>query len=249
MNCSFTRLLALAVLFTAFAANALAQGTPTKNDAAPPPNPCPQLEFRAPQQRIVKDGENISFSIVLTGGDPAITPAIVWSTSAGTIQSGQGTRNVRIDTTGSGNDRQIRTDVWIGGYSPECSLQGSSTLQIAGPATKFVEFGEVSADDENGNLRSFAGLVMESSDNAYVFGYAGRNSARGFTNLTLKRIKAQLIANGIPYERLALIDGGFREHPSIELWIVPVGADAPKAKPTVNAKDIVFPKTAPVKKP
>jgi hypothetical protein len=65
----------------------------------------------------------------------------------------------------------------------------------------------------------------------------------------LKRIKAQLLASGLQYERLAFIDGGFREEPAIELWIVPVGSDAPRAKPTVNAREIVYPKTTPAKKP
>lgn len=228
---------------------AYSQGTDAPKTTNPPANPCPQVELRAPQEQIVKDGEQVGFAVVLAGGTPVSTPMIVWSTSAGSIASGQGTRNVRVDTNGAGQDRQLRVDVWVGGYPPECSVQGSTTLRVAPPASKVSEFGEIALEQENEMLKEFATALMSSNDNAYVFGYAGRNNVRGYTNATLKRIKTQLIADGIPYERIAFIDGGFREKPSIELWVVPVGADAPRATPTVNAKEIVFPKAPPAKKP
>lgn len=230
---------------------ATGQTTPTKPESTTqkPPTPCPQFELRAPQQRIFKDGEQIGFAIVLAGGDPTAVPTIVWSSSAGTIVSGQGTRNARLDTTGAGVERQIRADVWVGGFAAECSLQASATVQIAPPPSKLSEFGELSLDKENEELANLTTAIASGNDNAYVFGYAGRKSPRGYTSAVLKRLKAQLLANGISYERLAFIDGGFREEPAVELWIVPVGADPPRAKPTVNAKEIVFPKPSPTKKP
>jgi hypothetical protein len=144
----------------------------------------------------------------------------------------------------------LNVDLWVGGYAPECSLQANTLLKVASPASKALAFGDIEIDKEAEQLKEFATTVAGSSDNIYVFGYAGRTNPRGFSNTALKRIKAELIASGINYERLALIDGGFREQPEFELWIVPVGAEAPRSKPTVAAKDIVFPKTVPpVKKP
>lgn len=248
MKCVLTRLFNSVLVGLSLMLSVSAQEKP-KTEPSPPPNPCPQFELRAPQARIVRDGENIAFSVSLAGGDASVVPTFVWSTSAGVIQSGQGTRNIRVDTTGAGMDRQLRVDIWVGGYPAECPLTGSSALQIAGPATRVAVFGELPVEKEIEELRSFADAISASSDNAYVFGYAGRNNARGYTNLALKRIKTQLLTNGIPYERLALIDGGFREQPAFELWVVPVGADAPKAKPTLTAKDIVYPKVTPAKKP
>lgn len=216
---------------------------------APPLNPCPQMELRAPQQRMLKDGELAAYTLVLNGGDPAVVPTLIWTASAGTIVSGQGTRNIRVDTTGAGNDRLLRTEVWVGGYAPQCTAQAASTVQIVGPAIKIAEFGAVTTEKETEELKNFTDALLPSNDTAYVVGYAGRKSDRGYTNVVLKRIKAQLLANGLQYERLALINGGFREEPAIELWIVPAGADAPRASPTVNAREIVYPKTAPIKKP
>ncbi len=233
-----------------FTSIAWAQATqPEKKDVpptAPPPNPCPQLALNAPGGRILKDGETVSISVNLAGGDASASPNFVWTTSAGVIASGQGTRNVSIDSTGAGNDRQINVDLWVGGYPAECSLQANAVLKVVPPAHKALEFGEIEPEKETDLLKGFLETLSGNTDNIYVFGYAGRNNVRGFSNVTLKRLKTELVANGINYQRLGFIDGGFREVPAFEIWLVPVGADVPRSAPTIAAKDIVFPKTPPI---
>lgn len=209
------------------------------------PPPCPQVSLNPPGQRIFRDGERLPFTAIVTGGDPAANANFVWTSSGGVIETGQGTRSITVDTAGAGNDRQLSVDLWVGGFAPECSLQARTTIKIVPPATKTFEFGELSTEKESEQLSSVLPGLQALTDNIYVFGYAGKTNPRGFANATLKRIKAQMLASGIAYERMAFIDGGYREQPVFEIWIVPVGADAPRAKPTISAKDIVFPKTAP----
>jgi hypothetical protein len=43
---------------------------------------------------------------------------------------------------------------------------------------------------------------------------------------------------GIDGSRIVVVNGGFREGDSVELWIVPTGATAPRATPTVQAGDV-----------
>jgi hypothetical protein len=43
---------------------------------------------------------------------------------------------------------------------------------------------------------------------------------------------------GISASRLTVVNGGYREDDSVELWIVPSGASAPQATPTVQAGEI-----------
>lgn len=236
---------------------AWAQGNPPEKaekqtaPAPPPPNPCPQLVLNAPAGRILKDGETVSISAGLAGGDASAIPNFVWTTSAGVIASGQGTRNVSIDSTGAGNDRQISVDLWVSGYAPECALQANAKINVVPPPHKAVEFGEMEAERESELLKGFLENLSGSSDNVYVFGYAGRTTVRGYTSANLKRIKATLLTHGMNSQRLGLIDGGYRETPAFEIWLVPVGADVPRSTPTIAAKDIVFPKPAgaPGKKP
>jgi len=35
-----------------------------------------------------------------------------------------------------------------------------------------------------------------------------------------------------------IVNGGFRENDNVELWIVPAGAEAPRATPTVQAGEV-----------
>jgi hypothetical protein len=51
----------------------------------------------------------------------------------------------------------------------------------------------------------------------------------------------------IPNQRVILIDGGFREWFSLEIWSVPEGAEIPKATPTLERKDVKFVKGKPYK--
>ncbi|MEQ1923398.1 MAG: hypothetical protein ABL952_12900 [Pyrinomonadaceae bacterium] len=211
--------------------------------------PCPRFELRGVGNRIVREGEQFGISVAVNGGDTSVTPTFVWSTSAGIIANGQGTRSISIDSTGASFDRQITASLWVSGYPAECQSQFTETVKVVGPARKVDEFAELTPDLENDHIKILTDSLYGINDYAFVVVYAGRNSIRGYANVALKRIKAQIVANGITSDRIGIIDGGFREEPAYELWIVPVGADMPKATPTIKAKDIIYPKTTPAKKP
>lgn len=49
----------------------------------------------------------------------------------------------------------------------------------------------------------------------------------------------------VPDNKFVLINGGFRERFSMEIWNVPDGAEIPKATPTLTRKDIKFAKGKP----
>ena len=210
---------------------------------------CPKIEIRSPMNQIVREGTPVTFSAAQTGGDAAVAPTFVWSTSAGIIMSGQGTRNISVDSNGAALDRQITASLWVSGYPGECASQFSQIVKVAGPAIKFDEFAELKPDLEAEHIKSLTDSLYGVNDNIFVITYAGRNSPRSYATAALKRIKAQIVLNGVTSDRIGIIDGGFREEPAFELWIVPVGADMPKSTPTIKAKDIIYPKTTPAKKP
>lgn len=241
-----------------FALNAAAQTPPPPpkqpqqaagQPAVPQAAPCPRIEVKTMNQ-LVRDGEQINFNAEITGGDPNVQPVYSWTTSSGLMTGGQGTRSIAVDTTGAGADRQIIAEIWVGGYAPECTVQAKTGVVVAGPAKKVDEFGDLPLDKETARLEAFAGSLSPSHDQGYVIAYAGRTNERGYASTALKRMKAAIAKTGFPADRVATIDGGFREQPAYELFIVPVGAERPKATPTVDRKEIVYPKpTPPVKKP
>ena len=210
-------------------------------------NPCPTIQIQAPTGKIIRDGQPVTFAVNLAGGDPNVVPTIVWNTSAGTIVGGQGTKSIQVDSSGAGVNREIVADLWVGGLAPECNSQFTGTVRVAGPPTKVGEFGELSVEKENEQLAAFVSALPQANDHVVVIAYAGRSSVRGFSANSLRRIKNQISAGGIPGERVSITDGGFREEPAFELWLVPEGSEPPRATPTVDRKEIVYPKTTPVR--
>ena len=200
---------------------------------------------------MVRDGELIAFSLNIANGDPKVQPTIIWSTSAGTITKGQGGRRIEVDTTGAGStsDREVRAEAWVGGYAPQCLVQASSSIKIIAPAVKFGEFGVVDDETLERNLDALSKFLSQSPDNLFLIGYAGRNSERGFTADWLRRIKEDLVKDGFSPRRIAASDGGYREEPLFDFWIVPRGAEPPRPKPTLKASDIAQPKARPGEKP
>ena len=214
---------------------------------------CPTVVIQAQPGQVIRDGQPIVFMANVAGGDPKVAPTLVWNTSAGTITQGQDSRRIQVDSTGAGgtSEREIRADLWIGGYAPECgALQSSVTVKVIAPAVKYGEFGEVDAQTLKTNLEALANSLSQSPDNLYLIAYAGRNSERGFTANWAKKIKDSLIASGVEPRRIYAVDGGFREQPLFDFWIVPMGAEPPRPAPTIKRTEIVYPKTTtPAKKP
>ena len=212
--------------------------------------PCPNVSVQAQPGQAVKDGSPVTFVANIGGGDPRIQPTLIWNLSAGLMKDGQGTRRITVDSTGAGAslDREIKADVWIGGYAPECVLQASANVKVIAPATKFGEFGEVADDVFKRNLKIMSDFLVQSPDNLYLIGYAGRKSDRGLVFNWVKRMKAEFTIAGIAPRRIIAIDGGFREEPMFEFWIVPMGAEPPRPTPTVDRSEIVYPKPQ-MKKP
>jgi hypothetical protein len=212
---------------------------------------CSVVTVQAQPPGTVRDGQKIFFTANYQVADPKATLTIIWNASAGSIAQGQGTNRIEVDSTGAGSttDREIKAEIWIGGMAPDCVMQASATVKIIAPATKYGEFGEVNAETLSKNLKTLAEFMTQSPDNLYVIAYAGRNSERGFTQSWVKKIKDGLSAAGVAESKVYAMDGGFREQPVFDFWIVPNGAEPPRPSPTIKRNEIVYPKPAPAKKP
>jgi hypothetical protein len=251
----FAVLFSISLVGSAGAQTGLPTPTPTPRPAppaAPPPGPapCPSVSVQIQGPPHVRDGQRVNFVANIAGGDPKVVPTIIWSTPGGAITQGQNTRRIEVDTTGAGSTsyRDVRAEVWVGGYAPECILQASAAVKVIGPAVKYAEFGPVDEQTLKKNLEAVSAFVSQSPDNLYLIAYAGRNSERGFASNSLRKIKELLVTGGVEARRIGTIDGGFREEPHLEFWIVPIGADPPRLSPTIKRSEIVYPNTPPRKK-
>ena len=234
---------------------ALATGVTAQADPPPQQNqenrqqqreasPCPQVAIQTPTPKVIREGQPVTFNARINGGDRNVTPSILWNISGGAIRDGQGTPRVDIDSAGAGAYREIIAELWLGGYPAECVIQPAPyRIEVVPPAFKIDEFGQLTADEENEKLTAAVKAAQYGNDRVYVIGYAGRNSERMFSSTALRRMRDQLIRSGLTAARVSAYDGGFREQPALELWIVPEGAEPPKATPTIDGKEIVYPPT------
>jgi hypothetical protein len=195
-------------------------------------------------RQLIRDGDKVVFSANIAGGDPKVVPTILWNTSAGVIAEGQNTRRIIVDSTGAGStpDREIKADVWIGGYAPECVSQSSATIKVTPPATKFGDFGELPPEAVAKNLKALADFLATTPDTVWIIVYSGRNSERGYAASRAKQMKEMLVADGVSARRIIAIDGGYMEQPLFDFWIVPFGAQPPQPKPTIDRREIVNPR-------
>jgi len=236
-------LIALALSFHPGANN------PVVASAQQPAISCPTVSVSCPDTAQENLEDALTFTANVSGGDPNVTPTFNWTVSAGVISSGQGTSTINVDTTGIGG-QTVTATVDVGGFDRQCPTSNSCTTSVLKKATgPPVKFGEYVTRDLNANkaqLDKFV-LALEQDPTAqgYLISYGGRTSrpedaqkaADNATEYTMKtrNIDGARTLSGV---------GGYREQPTVELWLAPDGATPPTATPTVDPKDV---KPAPAK--
>lgn len=175
-------------------------------------------------------------------------PTYVWTVSHGEISSGQGTKEIVVQQSGT-EYRPVTATVEIGGYAPACEVKVSaaSPEKLISVPLKFDEFGNVPSGDMKARLDNYAlGIQNTPEMLAYIIFYGGRlyngrPGRRDEADKLAARLKNYLLnTRGIEPERLLMINGGFREEWTAELWLSPRGVKPPPPTPTIQPGEIKF---------
>ncbi len=115
-------------------------------------------------------------------------------------------------------------------------------------AREFLEYSGDNAlcEPEMAHLDSYALQVQTDPEYmAYVIVYGGRHgTARHEIRQRKARIRRYLVKNrGIEPVRVHVVEGGFREEVTVELWLVAGGAKLPEPTATVLPKDVKYKRT------
>jgi hypothetical protein len=129
-------------------------------------------------------------------------------------------------------------------YSPSskddylrCPNRTNSVDGISGFVTrKIAEYSDIPFRNEKKRLDIFAKqLLNASTSQGYIFAYAGKRACADEALRLAKRAKKYLVnKRGIPHSRLVVVDCGYKEQWTIELYIIPPGMPLPPATPTVD---------------
>jgi hypothetical protein len=103
-----------------------------------------------------------------------------------------------------------------------------------------VEFDYRDGGDSKNLLDSlWAELVNAPTKKGHIIVYAGERSKKNEDKFIASRAKDYLVRHrGLPATRVEAIDGGYREKPSLDIWLVPEGKEPPKPTPTLQPNEV-----------
>ncbi|HEV2911680.1 MAG TPA: hypothetical protein VGX92_00070 [Pyrinomonadaceae bacterium] len=219
--------------------------------------PCPtSLSVSAPST--VNDGDVITFaSDIAYGGTSALNYIWTVSPASARIVSGAGTPTITVDTTGVGN-QSISAILVVddGSGIPQCRQTAQAvtavTMIVPPPVVPrpFDEFPNLAFDDQKARLDNLAiELANVPGSTGYIIVYSGRTSRAGQADRLGARARDYMVrTRGVDPSRITVVNGGYREEDTFEIWIVPQGAQPPQATPTLQPSDAqpgAGPRTAP----
>lgn len=221
---------------------ALAASAISANAQQPQPSECPAVSVGCPST-CPKANEAIKFKASISSGKfEGLT--IKWSTSGGQIIDGQGTDTLIV--TLAHECETVTATVEVSGLAG-CILTAScSTVTdccFMSLAQKFDEYGDVSCERERTHLASFRQqLENQPGSQGYIIVYGGRSYGHRLPRRGEREARASRITDyfsstdWIQTEKVAVVNGGFRETWSAELWVVPAGAASPQPTPKCRRK-------------
>jgi len=196
----------------------------------------------------VSNGEGATFTVTIGSADANAKLTYNWVVSAGMIQSGQGTSSIDVDTTGVPN-RELKATVEVVGFPESCPRSASCTTVMFGNIgyhDKIDEYVNIRFEDEKARLDNFA-IELQSwpEGKGYIVAYGGRRARPGEALKRAERAKRYLTTvRNIPARQVVVIDGGYREHLTVELKLRPQDAPPPQPTPTVDPKEVLIIKVA-----
>ena len=123
-----------------------------------------------------------------------------------------------------------------------CVVVGAGVALASNPARKLVEIRSYpnAWESDMGALDLLANTLQDEVGATGIIFVYGAN--REFYQNIDRRIHCfenyMTQRRGIPADRVRVMVGGYRKHATIELWLVPSGAEVPKKTPTLGREDV-----------
>lgn len=188
-------------------------------------------------------GQPLTFNAGVNGASADAKLSYNWVVSAGTIESGQGTPSIKVDTTGF-VVMSVEATVEVTGLPESCAGKATCSTAIICEHLdrKLDEYGNIRWSDEKARLDNFViELRNDPTAQGYLICYGGRVGHRGEAQRRCQRAMNYVSKQrGIEAARIVTADGGYREDLTIELWVLPSGAMPPTASSTVDPREVRF---------
>lgn len=203
---------------------------------------CPTISVECPKE--IVQGNMMLCSAFISGLEDLSRLKFRWTVSRGVITKGKNLDSVVIDLAET-FPGVVSVTVEVNGLpSRSCSKTASSSSMLyvkESSSTKIEEYGDVSFDVERNYLDILAQRLRgEPGSRPWIIAYAGRVAYESEAMERAEQAKRYLVEkHDIEPLRVVLVDGGFREVRSVELWLEELGAlNDPLATPTVGRDQV-----------
>ncbi|HEY0426836.1 MAG TPA: hypothetical protein VGC76_03415 [Pyrinomonadaceae bacterium] len=181
------------------------------------------------------ENSTITFTTRNIGSNPAIPINYKWTVSNGTITGGQGTSSITVNTAGA--NRQPITaylDVTDDIPGSTCQQKNEATSNppppVVVPQPYQCDVFESKSQDDNKARFDNCVLQFNATPNSqiYIILYQGT----GRRSLSVDKLKRQTLdyfvkTRGVDPRQIVVTEGGTKERTTVEIWIVPPGAQPP----------------------
>lgn len=221
---------------------------------AEPPKPTPSFDksesFDCPSINVYADAlqfdktKSINFSVSDYYLDKIENLKFLWKVSAGKIIEGQGQEKIKVDLTDT-NVKRITAFVEVDGLPYPCEKVGFSTIEVGKKPYLVVEAERYNSSELSAMIDGFMMQIYDDPTlKGYIIIYAGRNGGTKEMVRAIVSVRRMFAFRRYDLSRVTILRGGFREYNTVDMWVVPEGAELPTATPTVNEKFVVLPKQA-----
>lgn len=185
-----------------------------------------------------RPGGTVSFMAGVNVNDTKVRPTFVWQVSRGKIVGGQGTDTITVELPADAVG-EVVAKVELHGYSLECPVEATAAVAkttVGVSHFKFDEFGHIPSGDTKARLDNLAyTLDHDPTLQVHVVTYGGRVGPPGQAERRAEWLRDYLVnTRGLDAARIIMLDGGYRDELSGELWLSLRGAGAPPTRPTID---------------
>jgi hypothetical protein len=161
--------------------------------------------------------------------------------SSGEIVTGQGQDSITVDVSAA-KEQQVTAEVEVKGLPADCQTRASYTTVVGVAPYKLSEFEENHPEALEANLDNLTVILQrEPSLEGYLIVYGGRSGKREHAAQRTARAKYYLTEmRGLAPDRFAIMEGGYRENPMFEVWLVLGKGARPSPTPSVDPRYVEF---------
>jgi hypothetical protein len=219
-----------------------------KNAALPKPTPtldksetylCPNIYINNNSE--FNNSETLKFSVSAYDFRGLNEYSLTWKVSAGEIIDGQGFNSVKVRLNNSAPKR-VTAFLEVSGLPLPCQKVFSSAAEIGGKLFLLDSFENIPSGDTKARLDAFLHELQKNpTAKGYIIIYGNRTE--GNRDVVRKDMfyRNYLRFRNFDTSRIIIVDGGFREKTSGELWLSFDDAVQPIPTPTVDRKFVAVP--------